>query len=94
MTTVYETLERPLVRVISDMERTGIKVDRTILSRLSSSFAQSIARLVETGEVPWPDPTVGQDVPLYGVRPVSVAMADSNWPIACCVRARNSRTIR
>ncbi|MGE0700213.1 MAG: DNA polymerase I, partial [Hyphomicrobiaceae bacterium] len=47
MTTVYETLERPLVDVIVDMERAGIKVDRTILSRLSSSFAQSIARLDE-----------------------------------------------
>ncbi len=47
MTTVYETLERPLVDVIVDMERAGIKVDRAILSRLSSSFAQSIARLDE-----------------------------------------------
>ncbi len=47
MTTVYETLERPLVDVIVDMENAGIKVDRAILSRLSSSFAQSIARLDE-----------------------------------------------
>jgi DNA polymerase I len=47
MTTVYETLERPLLPVIVDMERAGIKVDRTILSRLSSTFAQSIARLEE-----------------------------------------------
>ena len=39
--------------------------------------AQSIARLVETGEVPWPDPTVGQDVPLDGVRPVSVGVLRS-----------------
>ena len=44
-TTVYETLERPLVPVIADMERTGIMVDRTILSRLSSIFAQELARL-------------------------------------------------
>lgn len=43
--TVYETLERPLVSVIADMERTGIMVDRTILARLSSIFAQEIARL-------------------------------------------------
>ena len=28
MTTVYETLERPLVPVIAEMERAGIKVDR------------------------------------------------------------------
>ena len=47
MTTVYETLERPLLAVIVDMERTGIKVDKAILARLSSSFAQSIARLEE-----------------------------------------------
>ena len=49
MTTVYETLERPLLPVLADMERAGIKVDRDILSRLSSSFAQGIARL--EGEV-------------------------------------------
>jgi DNA polymerase I len=47
MTTVYETLERPLLHVIVDMERAGIKVDRNILSRLSGQFAQSIARLEE-----------------------------------------------
>jgi DNA polymerase-1 len=45
MTTVYETLERPLVCILGDMERAGITVDPTILSRLSSSFAQSLARL-------------------------------------------------
>ncbi|MEQ1697760.1 MAG: DNA polymerase I [Hyphomicrobiaceae bacterium] len=44
-TVVYETLERPLLPVIVEMERAGIKVDRAILSRLSSQFAQSIARL-------------------------------------------------
>ncbi|MEZ5856054.1 MAG: DNA polymerase [Hyphomicrobiaceae bacterium] len=47
MTTVYETLERPLLPVIVDMEAAGIKVDRAILARLSSTFAQSIARLEE-----------------------------------------------
>lgn len=47
MATVYETLERPLMPVIAQMERHGIKVDRTILSRLSSTFAQSVARLEE-----------------------------------------------
>ncbi|MFZ4808371.1 MAG: DNA polymerase I [Hyphomicrobiaceae bacterium] len=45
MTTVYETLERPLVAVLADMERAGIQVDPSILARLSSSFAQSLARL-------------------------------------------------
>jgi DNA polymerase-1 len=47
MTTVYETLERPLLDVISRMERTGIKVDPSVLSRLSSQFAQGVARLEE-----------------------------------------------
>ncbi|MGE3067580.1 MAG: DNA polymerase I, partial [Hyphomicrobiaceae bacterium] len=45
--TVYETLERPLLPVIASMEHAGIQVDRAILSRLSSTFAQRIARLEE-----------------------------------------------
>lgn len=45
VTRVYERLERPLMPVISMMERNGIKVDRDQLSRLSSDFAQSMARL-------------------------------------------------
>jgi DNA polymerase-1 len=45
MTTVYETLERPLAVVLARMERRGICVDRTILSRLSGEFAQDMARL-------------------------------------------------
>ncbi|MEM9938456.1 MAG: DNA polymerase I [Pseudomonadota bacterium] len=44
VTTVYETLERPLVHVLSDMEAHGIKVDRDHLSRLSADFSQSMAR--------------------------------------------------
>ena len=43
--TVYETLERPMVAVLADMERAGVKVDRSILSRLTSTFAQRSARL-------------------------------------------------
>ena len=45
MTTVYETLERPLVVPIARMERRGALVDRHMLSRLSSDFAQGMARL-------------------------------------------------
>jgi DNA polymerase-1 len=45
VTTVYETLERPLVPVLADMERAGIKVDRNTLSRMSSAFAQKMAGL-------------------------------------------------
>ena len=47
VTTVYETLERPLVPVLADMEMAGIKVDRTTLSRMSGAFAQTMARLEE-----------------------------------------------
>lgn len=43
MTTVYETLERPLADVIARMEMRGIAIDRQILSRLSGEFAQSMA---------------------------------------------------
>jgi DNA polymerase I len=42
---VYETLERPLVRVLADMERRGISIDRQVLSRLSGEFAQEAAGL-------------------------------------------------
>lgn len=45
VTTVYETLERPLVPVLAEMERAGIMVDRQVLSRLSGEFAQIMARL-------------------------------------------------
>ncbi len=44
-TTVYETLERPLVPVLVDMEAAGIKVDRNVLSRLSGEFSQNMAAL-------------------------------------------------
>ncbi len=39
MVTVYETLERPLIGVLVDMERHGIKVDAGELKRLSDDFA-------------------------------------------------------
>lgn len=45
MTTVYETLERPLVSVLARMERRGISIDRQVLSRLSGEFAQTAARV-------------------------------------------------
>ena len=40
---VYETLERPMPKVLSEMERAGIKVDPDQLHRLSSDFAQKMA---------------------------------------------------
>ncbi|MDR6266414.1 DNA polymerase-1 [Roseobacter sp. N2S] len=45
VTTVYETLERPLVPVLAAMEMNGIKVDRDHLSRMSNNFAQKMAAL-------------------------------------------------
>ena len=45
VTTVYETMERPLVPVLAQMERHGIKVDRDTLSRMSNGFAQKMAAL-------------------------------------------------
>ncbi len=45
VTTVYETMERPLVPVLAQMERHGIKVDRDTLSRMSNAFAQKMAGL-------------------------------------------------
>ncbi|MGZ5871635.1 MAG: DNA polymerase I [Bradyrhizobium sp.] len=45
MTTVYETLERPLIAVLARMERRGISIDRQVLSRLSGEFAQTAARV-------------------------------------------------
>ncbi len=45
VTTVYETLERPLVPVLAQMEMNGIMVDRETLSRMSNAFAQKMAGL-------------------------------------------------
>ncbi len=44
-TTVYETLERPMVATLHAMELRGVAIDRTILARLSGEFAQTMARL-------------------------------------------------
>ena len=48
LATVYETLERPLPQVLTDMELAGVKVDVAQLSRLSSNFAQKMAEAEET----------------------------------------------
>ena len=45
VTRVYEGLERPLISVLAQMERTGIKVDRDTLSRMSNAFAQKMTVL-------------------------------------------------
>ena len=43
--TVYETLERPLVMVLADMERAGITIDPDLLRRLSNDFAKKQGEL-------------------------------------------------
>jgi DNA polymerase I len=48
-TRVYERVDRPLVPVVAQMERHGIKVDREALAGLSSTFATEISKL--EGEV-------------------------------------------
>ena len=42
---VYETLERPLVMVLADMERAGIMIDSKLLQKLSNDFAKQQAAL-------------------------------------------------
>ena len=44
-TRVYERVDRPLVPVVAQMERHGIKVDRERLASLSATFAAEIAKL-------------------------------------------------
>jgi DNA polymerase-1 len=45
MVTVYERIERPLIGIVAEMERAGIKVDRAGLNRLSADFTQKLAGL-------------------------------------------------
>ena len=45
LTTVYETIERPLVPVIVAMERAGIKADAAALTALSKDFGKRAAKL-------------------------------------------------
>ena len=42
MTTVYETLERPLIAVLAEMEGIGIKVDPLILKKMSEDFSKRL----------------------------------------------------
>ncbi|MBU6251810.1 MAG: DNA polymerase I [Alphaproteobacteria bacterium] len=45
VTRVYERVDRPLIPVLAQMERHGIKVDRDELARMSSEFAEGCAGL-------------------------------------------------
>jgi len=44
---LYEEIELPLVPVLADMERTGIKVDRGILKEMSSKMEKTLGDLTE-----------------------------------------------
>jgi len=48
LATVYERLERPLIHVLADMEYAGIKVDPSVLRKLSGKFADTLAELEKT----------------------------------------------
>ena len=43
--TVYETLERPLIQVLADMEMAGILIDPDLLKKLSNDFASAAAAI-------------------------------------------------
>ena len=45
--TLYEEIELPLVPVLADMERTGIKVDRLMLGKMSSAMEKQLAGLTD-----------------------------------------------
>ena len=45
MTTMYETIERPLIPVLLDMETAGIKVDALKLKNLSTDFEKRLGEL-------------------------------------------------
>ena len=47
LVSVYETIERPLVPVLANMERNGIRVDPKMLKKLSNDFEKRMAQLVE-----------------------------------------------
>ena len=47
MTTVYETLERPLIPVLTQMENNGIKVDPLILKNMSEDFSKRLENQAE-----------------------------------------------
>lgn len=45
MVDVYESLERPLIDVLVQMEAEGVKVDKSLLGSISQDFAERIAKL-------------------------------------------------
>ncbi|WP_379552583.1 DNA polymerase I [Qipengyuania sp. DGS5-3] len=59
-TKVYERVDRPLIPVVAQMERHGIKVDRARLAKLSEEFSKETSRLEsEIHEIAGEEFTVG-----------------------------------
>ncbi|MDC0432436.1 DNA polymerase I [Hyphomicrobiales bacterium] len=47
LSSVYETIERPLAKIIMEMEKYGVSVDEKILNKLSEKFASKIKKIEE-----------------------------------------------
>lgn len=48
LTALFEEVEMPLVPVLARMERTGVRVDKTILRELSTSFEHQLSQIEES----------------------------------------------
>src|SRR3546814_18980014 len=62
---MYQRVDRPLIPVVSAMERKGIRVDRSRLAGLSEEFARETARL--EGEI---HALAGQEFTIASPRPL------------------------
>ena len=47
LSSVYETIERPLAKIIMEMEKHGVSIDEKILNKLSEKFASKIKKIEE-----------------------------------------------
>jgi len=47
LSSVYETIERPLAKIIMEMEKHGVSVDEKILNKLSEKFTSKIKKIEE-----------------------------------------------
>ena len=84
MTSVYETLERPLLPVLARMERRGISVDRQVLSRLSGEFAQRGAGARSTRSAS--SPASRRSIP--AARSSSATSCSARWDCPAAPRPR------
>ncbi len=72
VSTVYHTLERPMIPVLAQMEMAGIRIDTDVLKRMSNAFAQKMAGLEDE---------------IHGWRGrASTSAAPSSWARSCSTR--------